>query len=331
MEILYILLKENTQLAFEIASGGTQSKIIGPAKLIVQQTNNQHYKLNLVYGDFIQMEGNTENKQTIELAINDIIIKQEDKSQPLNFKFIKEGNKQIFQNNWANIIVTKNNNTEKATTISKAQVVAIQNNDIKIFANIDSFTKAIQAKNVSQTFTITDKDTTKDQETKDQETISLLSLLTANWSTSETTEEVTKEITSVLGDEKKILDISQDKELNSTLFSDFYLSEIKEIQNAFLNGDTTTFLNTYTKLEKRIQNVYNICNINYPKQSGEPKEKINWLMVNIKKIQEIIENEYNIPPQYSKNLQDIYKHLQEILNQTYGSNSPQEISTDEKE
>jgi hypothetical protein len=54
-------------------------------------------------------------------------------------------------------------------------------------------------------------------------------------------------------------------------------------------------------------------------------------MVNIKKIQEIIENEYNIPPQYSKNLQDIYKHLQEILNQTYGSNSPQEISTDEKE
>jgi hypothetical protein len=78
-----------------------------------------------------------------------------------------------------------------------------------------------------------------------------------------------------LGDEKKILDISQDKELNSTLFSDFYLSEIKEIQNAFLNGDTTTFLNTYTKLEKRIQNVYNICNINYPKQSGEPKEKIN--------------------------------------------------------
>jgi hypothetical protein len=45
------------------------------------------------------MEGNTENKQTIELAINDIIIKQEDKSQPLNFKFIKEGNKQIFQNN----------------------------------------------------------------------------------------------------------------------------------------------------------------------------------------------------------------------------------------
>lgn len=50
-----ILLKEDAQLVFEINSG-TQSKIIGPAKLIIQKTDTENYKLNLVYGNFIQME-----------------------------------------------------------------------------------------------------------------------------------------------------------------------------------------------------------------------------------------------------------------------------------
>lgn len=148
-----ILLKKDTQLVFEINSGA-QSKIIGPAKLVIQKTDTNDYKLNLIYGDFIQVEGKEENTQTIELAINDITIKQEDKSQPLNFKFVKNGQNQVFQNNGANIIVSKNDGKETTTTISKEQVVAIQNNDIKIFANINNFTKAVQEKNVSQTFSL---------------------------------------------------------------------------------------------------------------------------------------------------------------------------------
>lgn len=154
-----ILLKEDTELVFEINSG-TQSKIIGPAKLVIQKTDINDYKLNLIYGDFIQVEGNKEKTQTIELAINDITIKQEDKTQPLNFKFVKNGQNQVFQNNGANIIVSKNNGKENTTTITKEQVVAIQNNDIKIFANINNFTTAIQEKNISQTFSLITEETT---------------------------------------------------------------------------------------------------------------------------------------------------------------------------
>jgi len=191
-----ILLKEDTELLFEI-DNGTQSKIIGPAKLVVQKTPNESYKLNLIYGDFIAMEGKEQKTQTIELAINDITIKQEDITQPVNFKFIKEGSNQIFQNNGANIIVTKSNGNEKATTISKEQVVSIQHNDIKIFANIDSFTKAIQNKNISQTFSMSEEETST-QEKKDTETLSLLSLLTKISPISENREEVTQELISVL-------------------------------------------------------------------------------------------------------------------------------------
>jgi hypothetical protein len=73
-----LLLKEGAQLAFEINSG-TQSKIIGPAKLIIQKTHDENYKLNLVYGNFIKMEGNERKTQNIELAINDLTVKQEEK------------------------------------------------------------------------------------------------------------------------------------------------------------------------------------------------------------------------------------------------------------
>jgi len=103
------------------------------------------------------MEGNAQKTQSIELAINDITIKQQDRSKPLNFKFIKNGNNKIVQNNGANIIITKSNGTDQTTTISKQQVMTIQNNDIKVFANISTFTKAIQEKNISQTFTLADQ------------------------------------------------------------------------------------------------------------------------------------------------------------------------------
>jgi hypothetical protein len=48
------------------------------------------YKLNLIYGDYIQMQGSNV-PQNIELAIDDILIKQSDKTKPLDFQFVNEG------------------------------------------------------------------------------------------------------------------------------------------------------------------------------------------------------------------------------------------------
>ncbi|MEI7919905.1 MAG: hypothetical protein WCH65_07230 [bacterium] len=200
-------------MIFQINSG-TQAKIIGPAKLVIQKNDNENYKLNLIYGDFIQMEGKEQTKQTIELAINDITVKQQDKNKPLNFKFIKNGKNQIFQNNGANIIVSKNNEKNKTTTIGKQEVVAIQNNDIKTFANIDSFTKAIKEKNISQTFALSQETSTG---TAEKEGIMLLSLLNSPEIT-ENKDEVTKKISAELSDEKLILDPSQDEKVSSSLY-----------------------------------------------------------------------------------------------------------------
>lgn len=325
-----ILLKEDTQLIFEINSG-TQSKIIGPAKLVIQKTNTDNYKLNLIYGNFIQMEGKEDKTQTIELAINDIVIKQEDRLQPVNFKFIKNGKNQIFQNNGANIIVTKNNGQEKATTISKQQVVAIQNNDIKVFANIDKFTKAIQEKNVSQTFSLVEE--TINSGTSDKEETMLLSLLNSTEITDDTVnkEEITRTISSVvLSGEKNILDPNQYEKITSNLYEWAYTPELEELEKTFLEGNEDAFNNAYIKIEGRIQTIYQIFTISYIKQSGDPTQRIEGLKSAIKNIQEKMTSKWNIPPKYIENMQSIIKTLTTISLQWYGSNIDHNAATTEE-
>ncbi len=319
-----ILLKEDAQLVFEINSG-TQSKIIWPAKLVIQKTDTDDYKLNLIYGDFIQMEGKQAKTQTIELAINDITIKQQDKSQPLNFKFVKNGKNQIFQNNGANIIVTKNNEADKATTISNQQVVAIQNNDIQVFANIDNFTKAVQEKDVSQTFALTTGETIISWSEKEDTT--LLSLLNTPQITENTTEEVTKDISSILTDEKQILDPSQDEQVSSSLYAEFYTPELKGIESAFIAGNSEDFNTTYNTLEKRIQTVYQGFDTEYTKQAGDPTQKIERLRTAIKTIEDKISNTYNVPPKYIESLQSIEITLKNISAQWFWSASIHEAAT----
>lgn len=322
-----ILLKEDAQLVFEINSG-TQSKIIGPAKLVIQKTNIDNYKLNLIYGNFIQMEGKEDKSQTIELAINDIVIKQEDKSQPLNFKFVKNGKNQIFQNNGANIVVTKSNGQEKATTISKQQVVAIQNNDIKIFANIDKFTKAVQEKNVSQTFSLVEE--TISSGTSEKEETLLLSLLSSKeiTDTTDNKEEITRTIFSVvLSGEKAVLDPNQYEKITSSLYEWAYTIELKELEKAFIEGNEDAFNSAYKKIEGRIQTIYQVFTISYTRQSGDPIQKVGGLKSAIKTIQDKITSKWSIPPKYIENIQFISKTLNDISNQWYGSDRSHNAAT----
>lgn len=322
-----VLLKEWAQLVFEIASGGTQSKIIGPAKLIIQQTHNENYKLNLVYGNYIQMEGNEWKKQTIEVAINDIIVKQQDKSQPLNFKFVKNGEDKIFQNNGANIIVTKSNGEDKTRTISKQQVITIQENDIKIFANIDSFTKAIKEKNISQTFALTGETPTASWE-ENKEEVMLLSLLSIAQPT-EIKEEITENISSVLMDKKEILDPIQDEKISANLSEGVYVSELKVLESAFVEWNEGAFNIVYAKVERRIQNICQSFEIPFTKMTGTPIERMQWLKTTIQKLRGNIGMEYNVPPTYIENLKNIEKSLTSIISKEYGSAATHQAATGE--
>ncbi len=309
-----LLLKEGAQLVFEINSG-TQSKIIGPAKLVIQKTTMDNYKLNLIYGNFIQIKWNDEQQQTIELAINDIVVKQQNKSQSLNFEFVKNGANQVIKNNGANIIVTKSNETDKSTTMTNKQVLVIQKNDIKLFANVDSFSKAIQEKNISQTFSIT---TTEEVHSGTREEDSLLALLSTT-QTTENDQEITKTISSVMTDDKKILSPEQDDTISNTLYEEFTIPELKEIAAAFAQGDDKAFTSAYSKIEKRIQLVATAFASEYSKQSGDPTQQIKWTINFIDILINKMSWEYNIPPKYIKNLKNIQNQMINILKNGHGT------------
>jgi len=101
------------------------------------------------------MEGNERKEQNIELAINDITLKQADETQLLSFEFVKDGDNTVIKNNGADLVVTKSNGQEQTTTMTNNQVMAIQQNDIQLFANFDNFSEAVAEKDISQTFSLT--------------------------------------------------------------------------------------------------------------------------------------------------------------------------------
>ena len=93
-------------------------------------------------------------------------------------------------------------------------MLAIQNSDITVYQSRDKFTVAMQKGNVSQTFalnTATVKTTVANATTgnTDEMPISLLDLATKEISSAENNETISKDLTSFMGEEKKIPTIDQ--------------------------------------------------------------------------------------------------------------------------
>jgi hypothetical protein len=55
--------------------------------------------------------------------------------------------------------------------------------------------------------------------------------------------------------------------VNASLYPEFYTPELKELESAFIEGNEGSFNDTYAKLEKRIQTIYQAFDIKYTKTS----------------------------------------------------------------
>lgn len=314
-----IILDKSAEIVFEISSG-TKSKIIWPAKLTIQKVSEDttKYKLNLIYGDYIQMEGNS-IPQNIELAIDDILIKQADKTQPINFQFVNEGKGHIIKNNGASLVVTKNGDTTK-TQIRNNQVLAIQKSDITLFQSWWEFSKAMQKGEVSQTFAVnTSKyediktnvvDNQSGETTSEETTLSFMALLAPEATeqiTEETpTEDISKDIATLI-DQKKIISPEQRSSLNGFSLS----NEMEDAYNAKLAGTDAT-----AKIKAKVKQMYSAFDIEYPEGS---------LSSNITNLSKILQSEFTIPPTYIANLNTLNNWLVALEKVTKDSPSREEF------
>lgn len=308
-----IILNKWAEMAFAINSG-TTSKIIWPAKLTIQKVSEDttKYKLNLIYGDYIQMQG-TNVPQNIELAIDDILIKQSDKTKPLDFQFVNEGKGHIIKNNWASLVVTKNGDTTK-TQIKNNQVLAIQKSDITLFQSRGEFSKAMQKGEVSQTFavntstvktSIIDNQTGEKTENAALSFIALLAPENDKKTIEENTDIISQDIAAVI-DQKQILSEEQNAILRGTLWAYFLNNEMSEAYNAKLAGTDAT-----SRLRSKIKQIASAFDLTLT--DGSLSNSISILSQSLQK-------KFSIPPTYITNLTILNNWL--VALEKVGKDSP---------
>jgi len=313
-----ILLKEWAAMVFEIDSG-TKSKILGPAKLTLQQITEPDsptkYRINLIYGDFIQMEG-TGTVQNVELSVDDILIRQGDQTKPVNFQLINQNGNRILKNNGPKLIITKNGD-QKETQVNNKEVLAMQNNDITLFKSRNTFTTAMQKWDISQTFALnkaeyTDIKTTVGDTTgtQDGETpVSLLSLLapqTQDTTTSSTdnTTAISQDIASLMGDTKKVPTPDQINLLRWSLNSEFLKEDFQKAVTARNVGDQDAYNAIVQKIRWEIQQIDKSFGLNYSDSSS--------LQDNISALISSLQTNYDIAPSYIISLQSINAQITSV-------------------
>ncbi|MFA5748332.1 MAG: hypothetical protein WC872_04465 [Candidatus Absconditabacterales bacterium] len=324
-----VILKNGAEMIFHINTG-TKAKITGPAEFILQKTGNDQYKLNLIKGDFLQMQSlQTTNSQNIEVKTDGIVLKQGKKSKSINFQLIKKGENQIVQNNGENLLISKTdkNNKTTQTSLENKQVLAIQKNDISLFDNREKFAKAVQNKNISQTFKL-DADSNliakidekqasisgaSDGDEKDNKDFSLVSLLSIE--DKNVDENISKNIESAIEDKNNVPSPEQNTKLHDNIgYGPFILSDIKDIYINFIGGDEGGSKLSLSKIEKRIKILYSAFGIEYSNENN-----LIGLKKSISDLLTTLNDNYTIPPKYTNNLSIINNWLNFISNKGYGS------------
>ena len=281
----------------------TQAKIIWPAKFLITK-NDDNYKLNLVYWDFIELKSiETDKPQNIEFSTQNLTIKQSDKTKSIDFQLIKQWEKTLLKNNWPQLIITQktDDNQQTLKELNSDKILSIQDNDISII-NDEKLSQAIIQKNFTQTLSFNNTTNTWD----------LNDILNKEyWQVTSWNEWVIKNIW--LPNDKLIPTEQQMSKLVSNLSQTSLSKDIQNIKTYYLQWDDSVDT-SINGLENKIKQIYVVFNINYTKITWTTtQEKISQLKNNINKLSVTLQEEYHIPPTYINNLEYIWTQLSNIF------------------
>jgi len=332
-----VILQDWSEMLFDINSWA-KAKIVWPAKLILEKEGetDPKYKLSLIQGDFVQLQSTENENQNIELSANNVLIKQRIGSKPMNFQLIKAWDNQIIKNNWWWLLITNTNdeNQKTETYLNSKQILTVQENDIKLFDNREKFTTAINSKDISQTFSLSDIDTQENTTNTTNWTwiektlpedidipADILSMINDQTIQADQTtpSDVSENLVPILSDWKRVLTPEQNDQLNilSSLMPSIRWTYIN-----FILWNEWSFNDSFNKIENEIAQLYRIFEMKYDfNWWTTSNSKISWLKQVINSLLEWLDNNYNIPPKYTSNLNTIISRLTLINNKGYSSNA----------
>ncbi|RAL56767.1 hypothetical protein BSK20_00645 [SR1 bacterium human oral taxon HOT-345] len=314
-----IILKENAKIIFNI-NEHIKAEILGPAKFIITYISEGKYRLSLLEGNFLKLDGNR-NVDALEVETEDMAISMT-KDEEIALELTKVNNTTQVKNAGAPLLIkNKKTKTEEAPTkLETAKLLTVQDNDIAKITDIETLEEVLSTKN-NLTHTVTLAQNTTGQQLlsggiPSPEEPSILSgdtsFLASNHTevSSGNQESITSDL-AYQSDEKSIPTETQLSQITAALNPNFILGDIQLLYTAKLGENSEAIQGAYRTLLWRLKSIGDAYSIQIKTDTPTSSNFLSEL----KKLQQGL-NKYHLPPAKIQQLEVLKNwaiHLQNLV------------------
>lgn len=298
-----IILKANAKIIFNI-NEHIKAEILGPAKFTISKKADQGYRLYLMEGDFLKLEGKDQT-DALEVETEEMSFETQ-KNDAIALELTKTEKQTQLKNTGAPLLVTskKSKTAQAPTKLETAKLLTMQENDITQIADVEGFEKALSTnKNLTHTTSLaqTTSGTQLSKEEIIDEGLALLSGADTSFlaSTLDLDSENQAEISSGLDyqkDEKKVPTEKQLSQITAALNGSFLLADMQLLYQAKQGENPQALEAAYRNIAWRLKSIGDTYKLQIELAQNEAG-----LLKELAALQKGL-NAYHLPPQKMEQL-----------------------------
>lgn len=315
-----VTLRDGTEMVFHI-DDQTKAQLIGPAQFVLNsngESQDQSYTLQLIQGNFVEIQSLTEETtQDLAIITDDVVVQQEKWSIASHFQLSKQGDSKRIENKGAEIKVTRNQEDNAIETkVAAKQTLALAVNDITLIDDETQIARVLVQKDITQTVALADV-----QENIDTDQEIDIAALSAVFDAKEDTrisENVISAVDNMIASsmqEKSVVTPEQNNQLRGNLYAWFLNENMQALFIAHVEGNAGLVERNIASLQSKIIPLYKAFWLAAPQVSNS----FDGTLSLTKQLQANLDNQYYMPPRYIQNMQTIVAWLEYIIAQQAGS------------
>ncbi len=316
-----VTLRDGTEMVFHI-DDQTKAQLIGPAQFVLNSTgewDDQSYTLQLLQGNFVEIQSLTETTtQDISLIADDVVVQQEKWSTASHFQLSKQGENKRIENKGAEIKVTRNQEDSPIQTkVAAKQTLALAVNDITLIDDETQIARVLLQKDISQTVAIAD---VQEKVAIDEEIN--IAALSAVFDVKEDTK-VSENVISAVGSmiagstkEKSVVTPEQNDQLRGSLYAWFLSQNMESLLIAHREGDDQAVSKNISAIQDKIISIHKAFWLAVPQINDKSFASAISLT---KELYKSLNEQYYMPPRYIQNINAIVNWLEYVAAQPTGS------------
>ncbi len=318
-----VTLKDSTEMVFHI-DDQTKAQLIGPAQFILNskgEAQDQSYTLQLLQGNFVEIQSLTETTtQDIAIIADDVVVQQEKWLIASHFQLSQEGENKRIENKGAEIKVTRNQEDSPIETkVAAKQTLALAVNDITLIDDETQIARVLVQKDITQTVALVDVQ--DDVVMNDKINIDALSSVFKVQEDINVSEKVISAVGTMIDtstQEKSVVTLEQNNQLRSSLYTEFLLQNMEAILIAHREWDDQSIVRNIQSLQSKIVALYKSFDLATPGVKADSTPFVYTIAI-IQDLQSSLDDAYYMPPKHIQNMKNIIKWLEYIATQPYAS------------